>query len=424
VKYSQGDPLETSRRKGNGEQKAIPASLCLCGGFTITMIGQTWKSEIRESQDKKTGRVIKQLTNVGNNVHLYFTENSFDTHNNEIIFTSDRASGEDKAPHEDPHYNIFRMDLGSGEIVQLTDEAEPVDRVTKTPDSQIVIYSAGNAIKKLDTASGEITAVYEEHGNFSVGAASISRNRRYIAFCRNEQVEVPRGPNYSGFKESFYRIKDGRITVAYLDGSGSFDAFKDTHWLGHFQFCPDDCTLGTLCHEGPWNLVTQRIWILDFVSHEVKPCFRQQEQDSIGHEFWTQDGFIFFDNRGPGHDGTITSDRTQAVATEVEVNQNAMVPFVGLADRDGKTVKRIDMPYYCNHYHANPDNTILVGDDVDDLVLIDISGEKPTLEVLCHHQTSWHTQSAHCHPTWSWDGSQILYASDHGGNVNLYLVEP
>ena len=87
----------------------------------------------------------------------------------------------------------------------------------------------------------------------------------------------------------------------------------------------------------------------------MKPCFRQDEEDSIGHEFWTQDGYIFFDDRGPGHDGTITSARTQAVATDVPVNQNAMIPFVGLADRNGNVVKRIDMPYYCNHYHANPD---------------------------------------------------------------------
>ena len=90
-----------------------------------------------------------------------------------------------------------------------------------------------------------------------------------------------------------------------------------------------------------------------FVSGEVKPIFRQNEADSIGHEFWTQDGLIFFDNRGPGHDGTITSDRTQAVATEVEVNENPMVPFVGLADRHGNVVNRIDMPFYITRIPMN-----------------------------------------------------------------------
>ena len=389
------------------------------------MIGQTWKSEIREFKDEKTGRAIKQLTSTGNNVHLYFTENSFDAHKNEIIFLSDRASGEDKAPHENPFYNLFRLELETGIMEQLTDEPVTVNtnRVTKTPDSQIVVYTTGNTIKKLDMETGKISVVYEETGNYKIGSASISHNRRYIAFCRNEKVNSYRGPNYAGFKENYYLIKDGRVTLAYLDGSGSFDVHRDTHWLSHFQFCPDDSTLATFCHEGPWNLVTQRIWLLDFVSHEAWPCFRQQEQDSIGHEFWTQDGYIFFDDRGPGHDGTITSDRTQAVVTGVEVNQNEMVPFVGLADRYGNIVKRIDMPYYCNHYHANPDNTILVGDDVADLVLIDIAGKEAKLEVLCNHKTSWHTQSAHCHPTWSWDGGRILYASDYGGKVNLYLAE-
>lgn len=390
------------------------------------MIGQTWPAEGREFRDDATGRTIRQLTTTGNNVHLYFTENSFDSASNSIIFTSDRASGESCAPHEDPRYNLFRLDLGTGVITQLSDEPNGISSVTKTPDSKIVVFISGKQVRALDTITGETRTIYEETGAFSMGAPSIARNRRYVAFCRNEQVEVPRGPNYTGFKESFYAIKDGRVTVAYLDGSGAFDAFCDTHWLGHFQFCPDDSTIGTFCHEGPWHLVTQRIWLLDFAARRAAPCFRQMEQDSIGHEFWTQDSLIFFDNRGPGHDGTITSTRTQAVATDVAVKaEKDFRPYVGLADRFGKTLRTIDMPYYCNHYHANPDNTVLVGDDVDDLVLIDISGEQPELRPLVRdHGTSWHTQSSHCHPTWSWDGSRILYASDRGGRVNLYLVEP
>lgn len=389
---------------------------------------RAWSSEITTFTDSATGRTIQQLTAIGNNVHLYFTENSFDAAEPAIIFLSDRASGEDRAPHEDPRYNVFRMDLVSGAITQLTDEPEGVHSVTKTPDSRIIVYVTGRCVRALDAKTGVTVTVYEETGAFSLGAPSIAPNRRYVAFCRNELVDVPRGPNYSGFKESFYRIKDGRVTVAYLDGSQAFDVWRDTHWLGHFQFCPVDATLGSFCHEGPWHLVTQRIWLLDVVSHTAFPCFRQTEEDAVGHEFWTQDGLIFFDNRGPGHDGTITSHRTQAVAVDVAVKataSGAFRPYVGLANRRGEVVRRIDMPYYTNHYHANPAATLLVGDDVDDLVLIDISGDEARLETLVrNHGTSWHTQSSHCHPTWSWDGSRILYASDRGGRVNLYLVEP
>lgn len=394
------------------------------------MIGEKWQSEMKQSVDAKTGRTVWQLTSQGNNYHLYFTENSFDSVKNEIIFLSDRASGADRAPDEWPEYQIFRMSLDSGVMTQLTDEPGGVGAVTKTPDSSLIVFTSGrdlttgSSIRKLEPVTGAVTTVYRETGPYSVGMPSIASNKRYIAFGRNEKVDVPRGPNYTGFKESFYKVKDGRITLAYLDGSEALDVFLDTHWVGHFQFCPDDPTIATYCHEGPWNLVTQRIWILDFASRTSRPCYRQEEQDSIGHEFWTQDGLIFFDDRGPGHDGTITSDRTQAVAKEVAVNENTIIPFVGLADRNGKILRQIEMPYYCNHYHANPTNTVLVGDDVDDLVLIDISGDKAVQRALCTHGTSWHTQSSHCHPTWSWDGSRILYASDKGGRVNVYMVKP
>jgi oligogalacturonide lyase len=388
------------------------------------MIGQTWPSEMRELRDERSGRTIKQLTSQHNNVHLYFTENAFIAGEDAIIFRSDRASGERRAPHEHPHFNIFRLDLGSGEITQLTDEPAPVGGTTKTPDGKLIAYSSGDKVRVLDTASGEIRTVYEEAGEYSLGSPSIAANRRYLGFARNEQVpHTDHGPNYSGFKERYYTVKDGRITVAHLDGSGSFDAWLDTHQLGHFQFSPLDPLVATFCHEGPWNLVTQRIWGLDLASRRVWPCFRQDEQDSIGHEFWTQDGKIFYDNRGPGHDGTITSDRTQAVATHVQVNENAMEPFVGLMDAWGNELRRVAMPFYCNHYHANPTNTVLVGDDVDELVLIDISGEQATLTPLAAHGTSWHTQISHCHPTWSWDGGRILYASDQGGEVQLYLID-
>jgi oligogalacturonide lyase len=388
----------------------------------------TWPSEMRTFTDERTGRTIKQLTSTGNNVHMYFTENSFVNGKNEIVFQSDRASGKDRAPHQDPEYSIFRMDLDTGVVEQISDDiVKSPHAVTKTPDGQLIAYSTGNQVKVLNLETGENRVVYEEHGNFEIASVpSIAANRRYVAFCRNEVSDDPihyHGANYAGFKERFYAIKDGRITLAYIDGSGWFDVFKDTHQVGHFQFSPVDPTLGMFCHEGPWNLVTQRIWFLDFISREVRPCFRQAEQDSIGHEFWTQDGNLFFDNRGPGHDGTITSHRTQAVVTDVAVNENTMTPFVGLVDPQGNLVRRLDMPFYCNHYHANPDNTLLVGDDVDNLVLIDIAGQQATQQVLATHKTSWHTQSSHCHPTWDWDGSRILYASDHGGRVQLYLLE-
>jgi oligogalacturonide lyase len=68
---------------------------------------------------------------------------------------------------------------------------------------------------------------------------------------------------------------------------------------------------------------------------------------------------------------------------------------------------------------------MLVADAVDDIVLIDISTDTPTLKVLCEHNTSWRYQESHGHPCWSWSNDKILFASDRDeeGYVQIYMVK-
>ena len=375
-----------------------------------------YPSEKRMYVDEKTGRRVWQLTSgPSHNYHLYFTDNSFTVGDKEIYFLSDRGS---RAPQL---YNFFKMDLESGLITQITDEPEGIAPSchTKSPDSELLVYVTGNVIKAMNTQTGESRVIYEETGDIHLGHPFIAPNKKYIGLARNERVPIARGANYSGFKETMYATKKGWITLVDLDGSRSVDVFEDTHWLGHFQFAPDDSTLAMFCHEGPWHLVHQRIWLLDLVSRTVTPCFRQGADDCVGHEFWTRDGKIFFDNRRKGHDGTITSSKTQLIQHSPDPEQ---MPYIGLADKNGETLATIDMPFYCNHYHANNDNTLLVGDEVEDLVLIHLDGGQARIETLCTHQTSWYTQQTHCHPTFSWDSKKILFTSDRDGTCQLYLV--
>lgn len=379
------------------------------------MIGEQFSSEKKLIIDSSTGREIWQLTSgKSNNYHLYFTDNSFSIGDKEIYFLSDRSSDKPKI------FNFFKMDLDSGIITQLTDEEKGITLHTKTPDSEIVVYTTENKVKKLDTGTGKTDQIFEANSTDVLAAPFISCDKKYVGIIRNENVNIERGNNYSGFKERYYNVKTSKITIIYLDGSKAIDVHNDTHQLGHFQFSPNDPTLAMFCHEGPWNLVTQRIWFLDIVSRSVVPCFRQGEDDCVGHEFWTRDGLIFFDNRRKGHDGTITSDRKQLAKIEEDSGQ---IPYVGLVDNKGNVIKEIEMPFYFNHYHANNENSLLVGDDVDYICLLDISGEKTKLTKLCYHGTSWLNAKTHCHPTFSWKGDKILFASDKDGKINLYMIK-
>lgn len=380
------------------------------------MVGKEFSAEKYNYRDEKTGLEVTQLTQgEANNFTFYFTDNSFISGDREIYFMSDRGSGTPEL------FNIFKMDLETGRIIQVTNELNGVGvhLHTKTPDGEILVYITGSQLKKVNTRTGQTVILYEEKPDIRLGQPFISPDKRFVGVPRNENVNIFYGANYTGFKETMFAVKKGWITLFDLNNGQATDIFEDTHWVGHFQFAPDDSTVAMFCHEGPWNLVQQRIWLIDTVRREVQPCFRQAEDDSVGHEFWTRDGLIFFDNRRRGHDGTITSSKTQAT---VEPEIHSQIPFIGLADRSGRVLRQIDMPFYCNHYHANNDNTVLVGDEVEDLVAVDISGEQPKLRTLCTHHTSWYKQQTHCHPTFSWNGDQVLFTSDRDGKCNVYLI--
>ena len=391
----------------------------------MSSIGKTFPSEMRTYTDKKSGREVVRLTASGANHHLYFTDNSFTLGDEEIVYLhSDKPLG-DKGYRA----NLFRMDLNSGGREQLTDfetQFKAVGNFTKSMDSRYLVFVADENLYCIDQSTHKQMLLYMAPKGFRLSQPSISHDNRYVALAANEMVPDKNrhsGENYSGFADNFYDIKVGCIILVRMDGSGGTVVFEDTHWLGHVQFAPDTNEFLTYCHEGPWNYVQQRIWLLNTMTRHVKPCFRQGRDDSVGHEFWTRDGMIFFDNRGRGHDGTITSDKTQAVIVSEDGPDD--IPWVGFADKDCNIVRRIQLPYYCNHYHANADNTRLVADAVSDIVLITIENDTPSIEVLCEHNTSWRWQAVHCHPCWSWANDKIIFASDCDaeGYPQIYMVK-
>lgn len=384
------------------------------------MIGTVYPSEKRTYTDEKSGAQITQLTNQGINYHFYFTENSFDLDGKTIYFLSNRE-------HEGTEIcNLFKMDLDSGEMVQLTDDPLGVEvgRITKTPDGEYVAYVTGSQLRLYNTKTGENKLLYEEKNHMLLQNLSFSCDKQWIGFNRNEDVDAlpDGGPNYAGFKEKMFATKDGRVSVIRLDGSEFHDVFQDTHWLSHFQFSPDNPDIAMFCHEGPWNYVQQRIWMINMNTGDIWPCFRQTEDDCVGHEFWAQNGDVIFDNRRGGHDGTISNSKSQVYASE---HVSAEIPYFGFAHKDGKVYRKINMPFYCNHYFANGDLSMFAGDAVDDILLIQPAEDGTAkMKILAHHNTTWHYQRSHCHPTFSWDGKKLLYAADTDEwHDNLFLVD-
>ena len=389
----------------------------------MSNIGRKIPSQMTTFVDKKSGLEVIKLTNGGVNTHLYFTENSFYSDDRHILYLHSDGDMKNRGP-----LNAYKMDLATGESEQLTDFSaeDNVGGFNKSPDGELISYIKGGDLYAYFPNEKREVLIARCPVGFTLGSTNVSRDKRYVAVVANKNVtgvDKYTNENYGGFKEHFYAHKVGRIILAPTDGSGEVVIFEDTHWIGHIQFAPDTNEYLTYCHEGPWNYVQERIWMLNTVTRRVSPCYVQRENDSLGHEFWTRDGLVFYDNRGRGHDGTITSDKGQAVTMDYDGPED--IPKIGFIDKGCRIVREIELPYYCNHYHANIDNTLLVADAVNDLVLIDISTDKPTLKVLCEHNTSWRYQASHCHPTFSWSNDAILYASDcdEEGKPQLYLIK-
>src|SRR5688572_32688126 len=74
-------------------------------------VGTVYPPEWRRYADPQTGRTVEQLTAIGNNYHLYYYNPSVTPDGRWLIFYSERTGLN----------NLFRLDLSSGEIVQLTD---------------------------------------------------------------------------------------------------------------------------------------------------------------------------------------------------------------------------------------------------------------------------------------------------------------
>ena len=392
----------------------------------MSNIGRQFPSEMETYTDQSTGRKITRLTKSGDNYQFYFTENSFTEGEHEIIYQHSETPLFEKGM-----VNLFAMDLKTGIRTQLTDFATQFKQVgafcfDKSNDSKIIIFVADKDLYRLDRESGQITQLYKTPQEFNITGLNLSYDNRYVILTLSEIPKYDREfskTNYDGMVEEFYAIKRARIVLLNIDGSNAQVIFQDTQHINHVQFAPDSNEYVMFCHEGPWNRVGQRIWLLNTLTRTVEPCFRQKEEDSVGHEFWTRDGLICFENRGAGFDGTITVDKKQA--TTLMNDYEEAMPKVGFADRNGNIKRIVKIPFYCNHYHANKSNTLLVADGVSELVLIDISKDEPIVEKLCDHNTSWISHNTHCHPTWSWSNDKILFASDRDrlGYAQLYLID-
>jgi oligogalacturonide lyase len=361
--------------------------------------------------DSYSGREVLQLTDyMGHSNHFYFTDPCWFNEDRSFVFTSDREN----------QSNLYRYDLDTGLITQMTDlqgRGRPGGCVSAVSNAlyfwwQHVLYELD-----LDTLHERaICSIAEPMA--PRGRANPTADGRYV--CSMLMEEQPEEAariafSYSRFRE-YFELKPLTQIVRIELATGKRDVIhEDRRYMGHINTSPTQADLLTFCHEGPWDLIEQRIWGLKVQSGETWKIRPQEGGYSIGHEYWFADGVHI------GYHGRPRDESGRYVFGHIRWDDEEWVED--------------HFPFHSTHFHSL-DETLIVGDGTPAFVFTRESEARPFIQlfkwdgeryvgpkILAFHRSTFNNQHAHCHPRFTPDGKAVLYTSDLTAYSTMYLVE-
>ncbi|MGZ8400068.1 MAG: oligogalacturonate lyase family protein [Methyloceanibacter sp.] len=369
--------------------------------------GKAWPSELRTYEDRRTGVVVRQLTNYpAHSHHFYFTHSGWYANESKLLVASDRENKTD----------LFSIDLQTYAITQLTDltplplprEVEFL-RACTNPVRDEAYFWYGYELVALDLSTLAQRPLYRMPDGYDVSMISCSADGRYVYCSISEdmsdkfRVDLLRG--YVGFRETWAAMPHNQIVQVAVDGSGHKAVWEENYWVGHVNTSPRHPHLLTFCHEGPWGEVDNRIWGLNADTGEVwqiRP--RAEAGEMVGHEYWHADGEMI------GYHGRYANGRGFFGHVRYDNSGRIEVPFETIKSRHG-------------HFFSNDFQVV-------------VSDVGPTVDlwrwnwrdygagrVLCSHDSSFKTQQQHVHPRFNSAGTQVVFTSDVSGYGNVYLVD-
>lgn len=251
------------------------------GGAADGKKGKMYPSQRKSHKDAKSGRTVWQLTDTPGRTTqtLYFTNRHATLDSRWLVYASDRGSQAGK-------FNLFKMDLRSGESIQLTESGAVV---AHTPDisrdgKEVFYVEHSNSLRSVDLESLKERELCRFDENVDGDhAISISADNKLLVWAPLLERRIKRGYEYADIA-----VRSALILIR-TDNGQQRRPVDGMSPLGHVAFSPTDPNLILYSIHGHWNQV-QRPWLVKTDGTGHRKILPVSQGEGVGHEFWGASG--------------------------------------------------------------------------------------------------------------------------------------
>lgn len=372
--------------------------------------GRTQKvdSEIKEYRDADTGARVMQLTGDGSdNVHLYFTSESFLNGSERIVFGSNRSG----------RFQFHLLEIRERRLTQLTNaQSISPQQACLSPKGRL-FYFDGPVLRLLQVDTLEDRELYRVPKGWKPSLATCTADGEFVAFAYREDLAVSTetGRIYSTMAETYYQRPASVIMRIKASNGEAVAVWGERAWISHVLIHPHQPDFILFCHEGGSH-VFQRMWTVNAAqarNRKAEPLYPQKPGEFCVHEYFTRQGEVGF---------------------QYELERGGQREHYNAFIRpDGTWIRQYLLPGpRPGHIQSNTSNTLVVGDrgflsptDKDGanfMSLMTHANGRATVRRLCRHKPG-NTQYSHGHPVFSLDDRWVLFNSRIGERENIFMAD-
>lgn len=348
-----------------------------------TGVGRRFPAERTTYIDSVTNEEVTMLTtSPARDDKIYQTHPNWTADGEHIVFTSDRTGSK----------QYFAVSTATGVITQLTDDSGPGNACLSRTKNRM-FYSCGRAIWDLD-----IDAVLRPGSD----ASNHSHCRKVVDLPENTQLHGTLTVDSDG-RTMYLSVQQSETwALLALDTErGEFRTIREMEFrVGHCQAHPTISGLIMYCWETGGD-APQRMWVVRADGSDNGPFYEETYDEWVTHEvWWGADKALF----------------TIWPKNEEMLGKPHGIAWVALGDR---SLHILDQKKYW-HVGGDAAGEWAVGDTFDgQLFLVDACTGEARLLTQGHRPKG---ATVHPHPSFSPDGSSVLFCSERNGNWDVCLV--